>query len=173
MAHLDTAFKLGAQQADADFQAQLNALAMHPDEEIHNSQSMGRSQGGAGDFSAPAGMVSRSNGPGETVGMGSLTGGKMNAPNVDIFGGGGPSHPSIEAPTAVAGIQQPGRSQPSAVGQSMGMEQRGGLLQSPQAPASSLASGPINYPSSPTQMAGGGGGAPTASLKRPSWAGGA
>jgi hypothetical protein len=105
MSHLDTAFKLGAAQAQSDFQAELNKHA--------EGLVPGR---------PPAGM-----GTGNTIGSGGLTGGagptKMTAPNVGLGGmrmpgGGGVQLPSQSAtprtPTGAPGGRTFGTGGPTA-----------------------------------------------------------
>ena len=103
--HLDTAFKLGAVQAQTDFQAELNKLA--------EGLVPGR---------PPAGM-----GTGSTIGSGGLTGGagpaKMTTPNMGLGGmrmpgGGGVQLPSQSAtprtPTGAPGGRTFGTGGPTA-----------------------------------------------------------
>ena len=133
VSHLDTAFKLGAAQAQHDFQA-----------ELHKS-------GQFGDL-VPS---SRGQDPGQTIGQPALT---RSGPSPMGGGLGGRSAGTPPTPTAVAGVQRPGTTQPSNALASLGMGQRGQVANTPTgrgAPQASpaVAAGPINYPG-----AGGGGG---------------
>lgn len=133
MSHLDTAYKLGAAQAQHDFQAELSK------------------SGQFGDL-VPS---SRGQDPGQTIGQPALT---RSGPSPMGGGLGGRSAGTPPTPTAVAGVQRPGTTQPSNALASMGMGQRGQVANTPTgrgAPqaSSAVAAGPINYPS-----AGGGGG---------------
>jgi len=132
-------------------QAALTRMALDPSEEISLSGPMARTQPG-GEMRAPAGMVPRSGGPGETLGMGGSLGGgalgKAPAPFMGLGGDEGAGAMAAHKPLIEAG---------GGEGSLLATGGQGGRTFG----AGPSVRGTANTPD--TAMAG--------ALKRPSWAG--